>query len=289
MRPCYVCGQQEFTTRPGHLRDAPDVGVVECVTCGLVVPDRSPQELVDYRAGTMHGGTAQSLEQWRADCRADDVRRCTSLLDLLQPDDVVLDVGCGAGGFLQLLAATGVRCIGVELDAAAVQSLTDEGLSVVTGVDELTEEERSSITIVTMFHVLEHLVDPRTTLREISRSVGGARLFVFEVPCSEDPLLTVFPSQEFSEFTYWSHHEHLHSRRSLEQLLSEMFRTVSVRRLQRYGLRNHLGWLVHGRPGGLPEREFLDDEELSRHYRRVLEASSSSDSLWAEAADPILG
>ena len=280
---CYVCGGVEWITRVGSLRDAPSVGVVECRDCGLVVPAEVPPVVVDYATGTMYGNAPIDFVGWRDTGAEDNQRRAAEVRALLHAGDSVLDVGCGSGGFIHELKRGGVNAFGIELDQAASEFLASEGLSVWSDLDQMSEARRGEIQVVTMFHVLEHLRDPRLFLQEVLEALPNARLFVIEVPCAEDPLLTLYESEAFSKFTYWSHHEHLHSKKSLEALLEDIFGCVEVTRLQRYGLANHLGWLSRGKPGGQVEMSWLERSPADEQYRYEVMAKGFSDTLWAVA------
>ena len=174
-----------------------------------------------------------------------------------------------------------MNAFGIELDQAASEFLASEGMSVWSDLEQMPEARRGEIQVVTMFHVLEHLPDPRLFLRDAIEALPNARLFVIEVPCSEDPLLTLYKCETFSHFTYWSHHEQLHSKQSLERLLASLFDEREVTRLQRYGLGNHLGWLSRGKPGGQVELAWLDGSPADADYRLRVVGQNFSDTLWA--------
>lgn len=143
----------------------------------------------------------------------------------------------------------------------------------------MPEVQRREVRVVTMFHVLEHLRDPRMFLREAIQALPNAQLFMIEVPFSEDPLLTLYGCEALSRFTYWSHHEQFHSKRSLESLLGEIFDSVEVSRLQRYGLGNHLGWLSRGQLGGQVALAWPEGSSADEGYRSAVMAQGFSDTL----------
>jgi 2-polyprenyl-3-methyl-5-hydroxy-6-metoxy-1,4-benzoquinol methylase len=280
---CYVCGDLEWVQRDGRLRDAPAIGVFECNGCGLVTHEVPGSLVIDYEAGSMHGDSELSVEEWRAECLTDDSRRFEQLLPLLGGKNAVLDVGCGAGGFLLALEAGGFDAYGIEPQNSARETLASDALSVFKSVEDIPESKRLSIGVVTAFHVLEHVQDPISFVNNLIAVLPNARTFVLEVPCSEDALLVAYQSRAFSNFTYWSHHIHLHSMRSPELLLNGSFQSVEVSRLQRYSLGNHLGWLMDGQPGGQIRFPWLDGPPVDSAYRSQLLTEGYSDSLWAVA------
>jgi len=88
----------------------------------------------------------------------------------------VLDVGCGSGDALWTLSELGWETVGVEFDAKAAEAARAKGLTVHVG--DITEQNfaDASFDAVTLSHVIEHLPDPHTTLRECHRILkpGGS-------------------------------------------------------------------------------------------------------------------
>jgi SAM-dependent methyltransferase len=56
------------------------------------------------------------------------------------------------------------------------------------------------------FDVIEHLPDPRNLLERIKEHLGPTGKIIVEVPSADDALLTLYESDPFSRFTYWSCH-----------------------------------------------------------------------------------
>jgi SAM-dependent methyltransferase len=100
---------------------------------------------------------------------------------LNDPNPKILDVGCGTGGNLKMLAAYG-RAEGVDISPQAVEFCHERGLdSVKLGAAEHLPYESSSFDLVTALDVVEHLDDDIAGLREIRRVLrpdGRALLFV---------------------------------------------------------------------------------------------------------------
>ena len=75
----------------------------------------------------------------------------------------VLDIGCGAGGFLEALRSMGYSCVeGVDLSASQVDAATARGLTGITlapAVDYL-RQRRGRYAMITAFSVLEHQTRP---------------------------------------------------------------------------------------------------------------------------------
>ncbi len=280
-RRCPICSADDWSPRVGALRDAPDIGVVQCVRCGVVIPEREPAVAIDYASGSMFGAAVPNFDALRQGGATDNKRRVAALREVVDQRPLI-DLGCGAGGFLSLVGS-GTPKFGVELDQESRQYCLDEGLKVYRTLDEIPEHTREEIQVLTLFHVLEHSSDPRGFLEQALAQLPAVDVVVIEVPCSEDPLLNVVFSEPFAHYTYWSHHCHLHSLASLRLTLGSVLSEVHVERVQRYGLANHLGWLTQGGPGGDTRFAWASGTEVDLRYRESLIDLGYSDTLWATA------
>jgi len=95
----------------------------------------------------------------------------------------VLDVGCGDGSFLDALAQQGWEVNGTELSASiAATALERLGDRIrVGGVGEAGFPP-NSFDLITFWHVLEHLEDPRRALSEAGRLLKADGRMVVAVP-----------------------------------------------------------------------------------------------------------
>lgn len=231
----------------------------------------------EYETGAYRGADeALNLED-----RLDTERRVDAHLVSYQALTVV-DFGCGRGNFLRSIRDSARHCVGVELQESYRDALVADGIPCVSSMGEVSGEVDTCF----MFHVLEHLPDPASTLAEARALLeprGGT--LVVEVPHARDFLLTSMNSESFKAFTLWSQHLVLHTRQSLELLLRAAgFRDISVAGVQRYSIANHLTWLSHERPGGhaSPLASF-ETAALRSEYEAALARIDATDTLVANA------
>ncbi len=123
------------------------------------------------------------------------VQKCLAaylpLLESLPPADAdILDIGCGRGEWLALLADRGLKARGIDTNQAAVIRCRERGLSVecAEALDHLARLPESSVKLVSAFHVVEHLPYPALLrlLDEIRRVLvpGGMLLMETPNPCN---------------------------------------------------------------------------------------------------------
>ena len=95
----------------------------------------------------------------------------------------LLDVGCGSGAFLQTMRELGWHVHGVEPDAAAARVAREHyGLDISCGTLEEAALAAEQFDAITMRHVIEHLPDPVTTLRECRRLLKPSGRLIVTTP-----------------------------------------------------------------------------------------------------------
>ncbi|MDO8713794.1 MAG: class I SAM-dependent methyltransferase [Polynucleobacter sp.] len=275
---CYLCSCDDWDTRKGSVRGGGvHLKVLECRNCHLVTLN-SLEHIGQshYENSGMHTGGLPTMESWLKSTEQDDLRRF-EMLKAAMTGKRLLDFGCGAAGFLQKAQSSASEVVGLELEKR-VREYWGEQIRIYDNLDAVGE----CYDLITAFHVVEHLADPRAILQALaSRLAKGGRLVV-EVPSSEDALLTLFDNEPFQNFTYWSQHLYLFNTATLGQLVSSAgLKLVALQQYQRYPLSNHLYWLSRGRPGGHQQWAFLDSPVLKDAYANALASIGKCDTLIA--------
>ena len=165
--------------------------VFECAGCGLLFQDSSR---VKDRLGEFYpddywwegkDGLLSSLErgyrEWMV--RHDHVRFLERVFTA-QRDLRLLDIGCGGGLFVRLAREAGFDAWGLETSERAVELAHREGNHWITAGDESTFEvdDADRFDIVTLFHVLEHVVDPFRYLRKVQKLMRKPGHLIVQVP-----------------------------------------------------------------------------------------------------------
>jgi 2-polyprenyl-3-methyl-5-hydroxy-6-metoxy-1,4-benzoquinol methylase len=277
MSNCYLCGFSEFHRRKGSVRDHVGLVILECVSCGLVFLKTTDHILSRfYEDSRMHGAEPSSMEAWLNDTECDDQRRF-GMVKAMLPNKRLLDFGCGAAGFLQRAKNLAAEVTGIELETR-VRNYWSGQINIVPSVDCAGDD----YDLITAFHVIEHLSDPRSMLNNLAGALNKNGRMIVEVPNSEDALLNLYDCEAFQRFTYWSQHLFLFNSSTLEMLARQAgLRVVAVQHYQRYPLSNHLYWLSQGKPGGHKCWVFLDTPEMSSAYANTLAALGKTDTLIA--------
>lgn len=248
---CYLCGGKKFIQRLGHARDNSQLIPLECTSCGLV--QLSSSEHIDddfYKDGHMHDSTSDIISPSLLLKRSeeDTIRRINMFRNYIDNQDI-LDIGCGAGGFLRSSAPFAKSICGVEPERGLYPHFKEYGLEVYPSLSEISSDRKFDL--ITFFHVLEHLKDPINVLRGIKAYAAKGAQCIIEVPSASDALLTLYKNKNFSEFTYWSCHLYLFTEDTLRTCAKKAgLKEYKIIQYQRYPLANHLYWLAEGKPGG---------------------------------------
>lgn len=133
-------------------------------------------DLQEHYDGYYHG-----TSEWRELSARDKSANVRELWSRVSDDPPrsVLEVGCGEGAVLSTLAAGGWPVRGIEISASGVAAAQGRGLDVEVYDGVTVPADDSSIDLVVLTHVMEHLPDPRGVLQELAR-VG--RYIAIEVP-----------------------------------------------------------------------------------------------------------
>lgn len=192
---CPACGSVEYRTlfsATDRLFRTTDrrFEVVECAGCGLVrlYPRPAPDELAAYYPGdywyTPAGGLAGRLEQaYRRLVLRDHARFVRRAIRVAGGSGPVLDVGCGSGLLLSLLKQDGARVLGLETSPkAASMAWRVNGIPCACGDLAHAPFPEGSCSVVTMFHVLEHLAKPAEYVAAAHRLLAHDGRLVVQSP-----------------------------------------------------------------------------------------------------------
>jgi 2-polyprenyl-3-methyl-5-hydroxy-6-metoxy-1,4-benzoquinol methylase len=158
-----------------------------------------------------------------------------------RPGLELLDVGCGSGTLLSLLKRQGFRVRGVDFspEAAAIAK-SENGVEVEVGSLEDVQFPDASFDVVTLFHVMEHVTNPRHVLTEVSRILRPKGAVILQVPNIESWQFKMFRAQWYGLDI--PRHVIDYSKKSMLELMRDSgFLTVRVRQ---FNLRDNAPALV---------------------------------------------
>lgn len=149
----------------------------------------------------------------------------------------LLDVGCGSGTLLGLMKGRGFEVRGFDSSAEAARIAKSESnvdVEVGTRLQDAGFADES-FDLVTLFHVMEHVTDPRSVLAEVRRILRPAGRLVLQVPNIESWQFRLFGVRWYGLDV--PRHVVNYSNQAMQRLLAES--GFKVRRTRHFNLRDN--------------------------------------------------
>lgn len=200
-RNCLFCGGSRtgstFLPPDRFVPDGQPIQLVVCVDCGTFesVLDVENVKIEGPDANYLPHQTPGGLRGWLA------TRSQLRKVSIIKPwvgGGKLVDIGCGSGGFMNAWRSVcpGERVVGIESSPRAVEAARVRGLEVIeTSIEVPLPEEIADGRLYTMWHVLEHLEDPVSTLTHIR-----------EIMAPEGKIVVVVPNAAATERTLFGAH-----------------------------------------------------------------------------------
>lgn len=106
-----------------------------------------------------------------------------SKVDLLSKENPLkgnlLDIGSGTGDFLNQAKNLGWNCIGIEPNEKAKKIAVSKGVNFTNTLEEL---DNNSFDVITMWHVLEHVLDLENQIKTLKRLLKPNGTIIIAVP-----------------------------------------------------------------------------------------------------------
>ena len=174
VKQCPLCRCEQHHAFDERLSFGTPVRYVICDRCGFVFQpvDKLPEEMdnfysVDYRLIYQGSEAPTTKDRLIQSARA---AHLIGLLDKLHPASIhrAMDVGSSAGIFmLKLQEHYKCQVVGVEPGSAYRRQAQDLELVVYPSLEAMAAAETVRFDLISLVHVLEHLVDPLETLQKL--------------------------------------------------------------------------------------------------------------------------
>lgn len=282
---CKICGStrqsvlyqgQIRTGRFGHFSAQPQT-IWVCEECGA---GYLPAQSVDYVSGEYRtqvdgSDTPEDFYRLHDEEQAEKLRVLgTGHLR----NTVLMDVGCGAGSFLDLVRGYCTTTIGVEPTSSLREILVKKGHLAFPYCTDVPKDWHGRVDVAVLFSVIEHIEDPLSLLRDIRSLLKPGGRLLLSTPNRRDWLLELLP-EDYARFFYRAVHTWYFDAESLGRLVCRAgFAEPSVSYFHRYDLSNAILWLRDKRPTGL--RALKLEEAENKLFCSMLEAHGRADYLY---------
>lgn len=170
LRPCPVCGSTDRRSVQKHAAHH----IVRCRNCTLAFAGLAPTdtELGAYYNDYPAHANVSPITLKRYDALLDGFER-------FRTTNRIIDVGCGAGNFLERAALRGWEVHGTEYGRIPIETCRAKGIAVIEGPLNPSNYATGSFDVVTSFEVIEHLVEPALELERMRTMLRpGGMLYV---------------------------------------------------------------------------------------------------------------
>lgn len=233
-----------------------------------------PQERIDYSKYTPRKLKIGLNKYKRSLVDNENIRRYQKIRKYFDSSENYLEIGSGEGKFLKLLyKKVKIKLSSLEKDEKS--NFKYKKLKWLTSYKSF-EEIRKKFDIICFFHVFEHIYEPDIFLKELKKITHRGSKIIIEVPSLSDPILNIYKIEEFKDFFFQTQHPFTYSEKSLVRVLEKNFIIEETIPFQRYGIDNHLSWLINKKPGGNESLSFLF-ESTNQSYIKELEKSRNTD------------
>lgn len=196
----------------------------------------------------------------------------------IDPEDIVVDVGCGDGGNLNFCAIRGATLIGVDLDpnavSAAATRLGEDGqrrTQLHTAAAEQVPVDTGLATRVICAELLEHVADPQVVMAELVRVGQPGALYLITVP--DEVGETVQLHRASAEYFQPPNHIRIFSREQFNELVADSGLEILATSL--YGFFWNIWWALFWETGtelSNPDHPTL--HEWTKLWRDLLQTES---------------
>jgi SAM-dependent methyltransferase len=192
-----------------------------CNDCGLVTisPHPSADELTaDYH--TYLPENPEEISVWKAMMRPVIVKSARLIeTEFGSKPGRLLDVGTGYGFFLEEMKSRGWEVAGIELSVAGRKHCQRNKIPVHSHPIDSLSLPQGHFDVVTLFYVIEHLIDPVSTMKEVNRILKPGGLVLLRWPHSTPILRLLGPFSKKFDLYHTPYHLYDFSPKTIRMLL----------------------------------------------------------------------
>lgn len=188
---CNLCQETKYKTylNPYHWRKTKQIfSVVECENCGHLYTKDAPSEdaigaYYDSETYISHTDSNKSLfDKVYNGIKKYMLAKKYAWITRFVPRGTLIDYGAGSGAFVKYVADRGRKAIGLEIAEAGRKTAKELYGIELYEPNELKNMDDESVSVFTMWHVLEHIYQPEKLIKEIHRVLDKNGVLVVAVP-----------------------------------------------------------------------------------------------------------
>ncbi len=191
IKNCFVCGGEDFSLFKNcidYTVSKDSFSIVKCNNCGFKFTNPRPggneigkyYESEDYISHSDSGkGIINFLYK---KVRNYTINKKVNLVNSLSKDKTILDIGCGTGAFLNACKENGWSIDGIEPSDEARKFAKSNYNLHIKSENDLNSYPNNSFSVITMWHVLEHVHLLNERIEELKRLLQRNGTIIIAVP-----------------------------------------------------------------------------------------------------------
>ena len=197
--------------------------IQKCNNCNLLFTNPRPttEKIGSYYKSDdyiSHSNKAINPIQWIYKIvRNITIRQKYKLIKKYSSFESLLDYGCGTAHFIDYVNQKGIKVVGIEPDEDARKIATSNNKEILENIKQLSP--KSKFDVITLFHVLEHVHQPKELLQTLKTHLTKNGILIIAVPNPNSYDAKIY--QEF--WAAWDVPRHLFhfTKKSFEYLIKE--------------------------------------------------------------------
>lgn len=302
---CPLCKKSDTRLITGKVRFGRKADVYKCRSCTLTFIDQDSFVFPkDFYEKNYHQTYLTHIEPDAVNPRAyyEKMKKINEVwadkfAGMLTGKEVVLDLGCSTGHFMDLVKNKVKKIYGHELSKKEVEFCRD---TLKLDVSDQPLEKRFKEGVfdyIIMIYVLEHIARPKDFLRSMKKFLKTDGKFVILIPNARDALVDFYDIPSFKNFYYCIEHFYYYTPATIKRLFDEVGLEGEIEVVQEYPVTNHLNWgytrsprdaaasrkgepdipLAEGAPTGNWTKLW---ERFDRMYKAFLKENGYGDRIW---------
>jgi ubiquinone/menaquinone biosynthesis C-methylase UbiE len=197
---CPICNHNSFTpflVCKDHTVSQGAFHITECRECGFrfTNPRPSAEEIGSYYKAEAYVSHTDSkkgfINSIYHKVRKKTLKQKLKLVTSFAKEQNLLDIGCGTGAFLNECKTNNWKTLGLEPDPDARQMAISNYDLDARPIEELSKLPANSVDVITMWHVLEHVLYLKDDVKQFQRVLKTDGTLIIAVPnCSSQDAAT---------------------------------------------------------------------------------------------------
>ncbi len=302
---CPSCQSKSLTLITNDVRFGKKADIYKCNQCTLVFLDQKSFSFSeDFYKDDYHQTYLTHIEPAALNPQAyyEKMKKSNKIwVDIfrnyLKGDEVILDVGCSTGHFIDMIKDKAKAVYGHELNKKEIKFCRDVLKLDVADVPLENRFKEGMFDYITMIFVLEHIAEPVGFLNHLKKFLKPHGKIVILVPNIQDALVNFYSIPEFKKFYYCVEHLFYYSPKTIQYLFDKVGLSGSIEVIQEYPITNHINWAYTKAPSdvlasrrgvlNVDVHESVDLpawtefwEQTNQLYKKFLTSNGYGDRVW---------